>query len=179
MNGAKFFTVVDSTSSFFNLKLNQESSKLTTFETPFGRYRYLRMPMGASLSSDVYQYKVDGCLEAISQCVAIADDIIIFGYRSDGTNHDETVRSVMKKAKEVGMHFIPNKCQFKKTEVKFFGMLLNRQGVAPNPGKIDALRNLPEPKSEALLQSFLGMVNYLSQFDPKNHWLDTQSERLA
>ena len=84
LNSAKFFTLVDSTSSFFNHKLDQESSKLTTFGTPFARYRYLRMPMGASFSSNVYQYKVDGCLEAISQCVAIAN-IIIFGYRSDGT----------------------------------------------------------------------------------------------
>ena len=88
--------------------------------------------MGASLSSNLYQYKVDGCLENISQCVAIVDDIIIFGYESDGSNHDKTVRSVMKKAKEVGMHFNPNKCQFKKTQVKFFRMLLNRQGVVPN-----------------------------------------------
>ena len=80
LNGAKFFTVVDSTSSFFNHKLDDESSKLTTFGMPFGRYRYLRMPMGASLSSDVYQYKVDDHLEHIENCVAIADDIIAFGF---------------------------------------------------------------------------------------------------
>ena len=49
LNGAMYFTVVDSTSSFFNHKLDEESSRLTTFGTPFGRYRYLRMPMGASL----------------------------------------------------------------------------------------------------------------------------------
>ena len=47
LNGAKFFTVVDSTSSFFNYKLDEEYSKLTTFGTPLGRYRYLRIPMGA------------------------------------------------------------------------------------------------------------------------------------
>ena len=77
--------------------------------------------MGASLSSDVYQYKVDGCLEAISQCVAIANDIIIFRYRSDETDHDETVRSVMKKAKEVGMHFNPKQVSIQEnSEVKFF-----------------------------------------------------------
>ena len=34
--------------------------------------------MGASLS-DIYQYKVNGHLEGIRNCVAIADDIIIFG----------------------------------------------------------------------------------------------------
>ena len=99
LNGAKYFTVVDSTSSFFNHKLDEESSKLTTFGTPFGRYRYLRMPMGASLSSDVYQYKVDGHLEHIRNCLAIADDIIAFGFNSDGTDHDATVRQIMDKAK--------------------------------------------------------------------------------
>ena len=92
LNGAKYFTIVDSTSSFFNHKLDEESSKLITFGTPFGRYRYLRMPMGASLSSDVYQYKVDGHLEHIENCVAIADDIIAFGFNPDGTDHDATVR---------------------------------------------------------------------------------------
>ena len=107
LNGAKFFTVVDSTSSFYNHKLDEESSKLTTFGTPFGCYRYLRMPMGASLSSDVYQYKVDSHLEGIKNCMAIADDIIIFGFKSDGTDHDSTVRQVLDKAKAVGMKFNP------------------------------------------------------------------------
>ena len=103
LNGAKFFSVVDSTSSFYNHKLDEESSKLTTFGTPFGRYRYLRMPMGASLSSDVYQYKVDTHLENIQNCMAIADDIIMFGFRDDGSDHDRMVRQVLDKAKAVGM----------------------------------------------------------------------------
>ena len=91
----------------------------------------------------------------------------IFGYRTDGSGHDNTVRNVMKKAKEVGMHFNPTKCQFKETEVKFFGMLLNREGIVADPAKIDALRKLPKPRTEALLQSFFGMVNYLSRFNAK------------
>lgn len=99
MNDAKYFTVVDSTSSFFNHKLDEKSSKLTTFGTPYGRYRYLRMPVGASLSSDVYQYKVDGHSEVIEQCVAITDDIIKYGYKENGSDHDQTVRQVMQKAK--------------------------------------------------------------------------------
>ena len=167
LKGAKYFTVVDSTSSFFNHKLDEESSKLTMFGTPFGRYRYLRMPMGASLSSDVYQYKVDGHLEHIENCVAITDDIIAFGFKSDGSDHDATVRQIMNNAKQVGMRFNPAKCQFKCEEVKFFGMVLNRQGVVPDPAKIEALLKLPEPKSEALLQSFFGMINYLTRFEPK------------
>ena len=48
--------------------------------------------MGASLSGDVYQHKVDGHLEGIDHCIAIADDIIIYGIDSDGTDHYRTVR---------------------------------------------------------------------------------------
>ena len=114
LNGAKFFSVVDSTSSFYNHKLDEESSKLTTFGTPFGRYRYLRMLMGTSFSSDIYQYKVDSHLENFQNCMAIADDIIMFGFKDDGSDHDKTVRQVLDKAKFVGMQFNPNKCQFRK-----------------------------------------------------------------
>ena len=122
--------------------------------------------MGALLSSDVYQYKVDSHLEGIKNCMAIADDIIIFGFRDDGKDHDVTVRQVLDKAKAVGMRFNPSKCQFRKKLVKFFGLVLSRYGVSPDPAKIQALKSLPEPKDEKLLQSFLGMVNYLSRFDP-------------
>ena len=69
------------------------------------------------------------------------------------------------------MRFNPAKCQFKCEEVKFFGMVLNRQGVIPDPAKIEALLKLPEPKIEALLQSFLGMISYLSRFEPKIAYL--------
>ena len=71
------------------------------------------MPMGACLSSDVYQYKVDGHLEGIKNCTAIADDIIMYGFREDGSDIDETVIKVMEIAKKVGMRFNPSKCQFK------------------------------------------------------------------
>ena len=111
--------------------------------------------MGASLSSDVYQYKVDGHLENIENCVAIADDIISFGFNPDGTDHDATVRQIMNKVKQIGMRFNPAKCQFKCTEVKFFGMIINRQGVAPDPAKIEASLKLPEP-DRTIISKYLG-----------------------
>ena len=131
LNGAKWFTVVNSTSSFFNHKLDTESSKLTTFGTPFRRYRFLRMPMGASLSSDIYQYNVDGHLEGIKNCIAITDDIIIFGFNESGSDHKRTVLEVTDKARSVGMRFNPAKCEFKQRQVKFFGLNLAHDGSGP------------------------------------------------
>ena len=114
--------------------------------------------MGASLSSDVYQFKIDEIFEDISQCVGIADNIVIFGY----DDHDQTLYTVLDRACKVGMKFNPDKCVFKKDSISFYGVTLSADGVKPDPRKIDAIKNLPEPRTEALLQSFLGIVNYLS-----------------
>ena len=44
-------------------------------------------------------------------------------------------------------------------------LVLTREGVIPNPAKIEALKNLPEPKNENLVAKLaIGIVNYLSQF---------------
>ena len=50
--GAKFFSIVDSKCGYWNVKLNLESSYLTTFNLPFGRYRFLGMPFGIKMSQD-------------------------------------------------------------------------------------------------------------------------------
>ena len=63
--------------------------------------------MGASLSLDVYQFKIYEIFEDISQCVGIADDIVIFGYNDH--DHDQTLYTVLDRAHKVGMKFNPDK----------------------------------------------------------------------
>ena len=142
LSGAKKFSKVDSTKSFFNLGLTKI----------------------ASLSSDMYQCKVDEIFEDIPQCVGIADDIVIFGYNDH--DHDATLYSVLDRARDIGMKFNPDKCVFKQDSISFYGVTLSAEGVKSDPRKIDAIKNLPEPRTEALLQSFFGIVNYLSRFSP-------------
>ena len=154
-SGAKKFSIVDSTKSFFNLSLMKRASLLATFGTMYGHYCYLRVPMGASLSSDVYQFKVDKIFEDIPQYVGIADDIVIFGYNDK--DHDASLYSVLDRVRNVGMKFNPEKCAFKRSSISFYGVTLSTEGVKPDPRKIDAIKHLPEPRTEALLQSFLGV----------------------
>ena len=44
--GAKYFSKMDATGGFHQIELDEKSSMMTTFNTPFGRYRYLRLPVG-------------------------------------------------------------------------------------------------------------------------------------
>ena len=98
------------------------------------------MPMGASFCSDVYQYKVDGHLEGIENCTTIANDIIMYGFKNDGSDHDITDKKVMEKARSVGMWFNHNKCKFRQKQVKFFRLILTRDVIIPNPSKTEVLK---------------------------------------
>ena len=53
-SGATLFSTLDAEKAFYQIQLDEESSKLLTFNTPFGRYRYLRMPMGIKSAPEVY-----------------------------------------------------------------------------------------------------------------------------
>ena len=50
---AKFFSKLDAKAGYWSIKLDEESQKLTTFQTPFGRYCFLRLPFGLSVSQDI------------------------------------------------------------------------------------------------------------------------------
>ena len=55
MPEAKVFSVLDATSGYWQMKLNEESSKLCTFNIPFGRYRFTRLPFGIKSAPEVFQ----------------------------------------------------------------------------------------------------------------------------
>ena len=54
LSGAKVFSVLDATSGFWHIKLDEKSSELLTFNTPFGRYQYLRMPFGINSAPEIF-----------------------------------------------------------------------------------------------------------------------------
>ena len=60
---SKYFTIKDATSGFWHILLDFRSSLLNTFNTPWGKYRWLRMPFGLKVSGDVFQERLDKCLD--------------------------------------------------------------------------------------------------------------------
>ena len=62
---AKYFSILDITHAYWNVQLDEQLSLLTTFNTPFGRYCYLRLPFGISSSGDIFQQKVCEIFESL------------------------------------------------------------------------------------------------------------------
>ena len=162
--GSKKFTKVDGTSSYLCIVLDYESSLLTTFNTPWGRYRFVRLPWGLSCAQDIFQRMMDQILEWCKGVIGIADDVVIYG--DDDEDHDQNLHNFMRRAREHGLVFNGEKCEVKKDSVTFFRMVYDANGAHPDPKKVDAIHKMPPPDSKLQLQHFLGMVTYLSPFIP-------------
>ena len=91
LKNAKYLSLLDVSSWYHNLKLDEKSSYLMTFTCQLGRYRYKWLPFGAALAGNMVQRKIDEIFKDILNVFGIADDILVAGYEADGKDHDKTV----------------------------------------------------------------------------------------
>ena len=166
LNNVQYMSIIDASSGYHNLKLDKHLSFLPTFSCPFGRYRYKCLPFRAVLAGDMFQCKIDEIFNDMPNVFGIADDILVIGYHRDGTDHDEAVYKVLKWCQDVKLKLNKKKCDFRCTSIPFFGEVVSRQGVKPDPEKLRALTEMPVSKNKKELQAFLGIINYLNKFSP-------------
>ena len=157
-----YFTKLDAHHGYWSIVLDEESSLLMTFNSPFGRCCFLHLPFGLVSSQDISQMKMDQFLKECPGCIRIADDITVHGCTEAG--HDTHLHNLMQVAHKYGVVFNPQKMHVKAPAINFFGCLYNANGVHLDPEKVDAVHALPEPMNVTKLQEFLSMVTYLSPF---------------
>ena len=164
MSTGKKFTKLDASSAYWQICLDEDSSRLLTFNTPFGRYRYLRMAYGISSASDVCQMYIARMIEGIQGSMNSQDDIIIWG--EDDKQLKERTLLVFEAIKKHGMKLNKSKCCFHQSKITFLGHIITSDGIYADDKKILAIRNMPYPTNVKELQRFLGSVNYLGKFIP-------------
>ena len=164
LSNAKVFSKLDARSGYWSIKLSERSSYLTVFNSPFGRYRFLRLPFGLNNANDLFQQKMDECLENLPGVRTIVDDIVVFG--KDHADHNRNFDLLMTRCREKGIRLNPDKTEIGKQEIPFFGNILSSQGLKMDPAKVKAIQDMPPPTSKSELQTVLGMVTYLQRFAP-------------
>ncbi|CAC5404775.1 unnamed protein product [Mytilus coruscus] len=123
---AKVFSKIDATSGFWHLKQDEDSSKLTCFNTPFGRYRFLRAPFGIKSIPEIFQRVMTEIMENIEGAEVIVDDILIWG--STIQEHDERLKKVLDRAKQCNLKLSKSKCQFEKMKLNMLDTLSVKMG---------------------------------------------------
>ena len=92
-------SIINASLGYHNFKLDKQSSYLTTFACPFGRYRYKHLPFRAVPVGDMFQCKIDETFNDIPNVFGIGNNILVIGYDKDGTDHDKTVYKVLNAAR--------------------------------------------------------------------------------
>ena len=125
MKDSDLFTKLDLKDGYWHVKLTEESSYLTTFATPFGRYRYNRLPFGLCVSQDIFQFKVDQTYGNCEGTIGISDDITCHG--KGDLQHDRRLHSAMERTRQANLCLNYEKLIVKKKEVKFFGNIYSAE----------------------------------------------------
>ena len=164
LSDATVLTVLDCKKGYWHQELDEESSYLTTFNTEFGRYRYTVMPFGATVMGDVFQRKLDQCFGHLQNVIVIADDIMVVGKQPNHRHHDTALTKLLNTTRECNICLNYDKLLYKQTEVDFFGEMYTTDGRKLSQSKVKVIQEMPLPQCKKQVQSFIGMVNYLSIF---------------
>ena len=164
IGGSKYFTTLDAKHGYWQIPMDEEAQALTTFITPWGRYKFLRAPMGLSSSSDVYCQRGDAAMAGLQGVSKVVDDVLV--HAANAKDHVKRVVAVLERCRKHQITLNPNKFKFAKHQVKYVGFLVNKDGITADPSKLEAISKFPTPTNLTELRSFMGMVNQLGSFTP-------------
>ena len=156
-------TVCNCKKGYWHQELDEASSFPTTFN--FGRFLYTVMPFGITMAGDIFQWKLDQCFSHLKNVIVIADDIMIVG--KNHKEHNLVLTTLLETARKCNVWLNYDKLQYRKTKVDFFRETYMIDGHKPAQTKVSAITTMPEPSCKKEVQSFIGLINYLSKFSAR------------
>lgn len=103
LSGSTVFSILDAKSAFWQLTLDEASSRLCTFTTPWGRYRFLRVPFGLATAPELFQQAIDEVFQGQVIVKLYFDDILVASRTS--VEHMAHVRTVLTIARKNNLKF--------------------------------------------------------------------------
>ena len=157
--------------AYWHCTLDEDSDNMTTFVTPFGRYKWLRLPFGLNVSSEILQKRLYMTLEGLDGVMCVADYIIVYGTGDDIQHaiedHDKKLRELLLRCRKKGIRLNRNKCQFRTNDITFLGHRITSQGLKPDDAKVEAIMKMENPQNVEEAQRLQGTVYYLGRFMPR------------
>jgi hypothetical protein len=139
-------------------ELDKESQDLCTIFTQFGRYKYLRLPIGLKCSPDIAQAAMENVLSDIEDTDIYIDDVGAFS--NDWDHHVNLLYTILQQLLENGFTINPPKCERAVKETDWLGCWLTPQGLKSWKKKIDVILHMDHPCHATELRMFIGCINY-------------------
>ena len=161
---AKVFSKMDLKTGFHQIRVRDKDIEKTAFNTKYGQFEYLVMPMGLCNAPATFQSLMNrifyDCVDVFM--VVYMDDLLVFS--KDEESHVRHLETVLSRLQENKLYVSPKKCDFMKTEIDFLGMVVGKEGIRVNPKKVELLRTWPKPETLTEVRSFMGLLQFFRRF---------------
>jgi hypothetical protein len=158
--GASFFTSIDLTSGYHQIRISEEDVPKTAFRTPFGHYQFKVLIEGLNNAPATFQTVMNNIFRPYLRDFVVVYLDYILVYSKTEQDHERHLRLVLQKLREERFFACRQKCEFAKPEIKFLDHIVGADGIKVNPAKIAAVNDWPEPVNVHQVRFFLGLANY-------------------
>jgi hypothetical protein len=164
LQGSQVFSKIDLRSGYHQLKIQEKDVQKTAFRTRYGHYEFLVMPFGLTNAPAAFMDMMNQIFrEHVDRCVVVfIDDILI--YSKSQEEHVEHLRIVLSILRKHQLFAKFKKCEFWLDNVAFLGHVVTKEGIAVDPGKVEAVVNWVRPSNAHEVRSFLGLAGYYRRF---------------
>ena len=156
LNGAKDFSTLDLRASYHHFPLDKSSIPKRAFNSPFGKYEYVKVPFGLAKAPAYFQELMTGILKDFDFAIAYLDDIIIFSRTAE--EHLSHIRKLFEKLQSANLSMKLSKCHFLSKEIQYLGHILSTKGIHLLPSKTQAIQKMHLPTTPKQVCTFLRLV---------------------
>ena len=162
LNGATYFTTFDLCTGYHHIPLDKSSIPKAAFNSPFGKYEYVKVLFGLAQAPAYFQELMTGILKDFPFAIAYLDDIIIFS--KSPQEHLSHICRVFEKLKSANLSMKKSKCSFFSKEIQYLGYILSATGIWPLPSRTHEIQNINPPTTPKQVRAFLRLVGYYRKF---------------
>ncbi|GFY17946.1 retrovirus-related Pol polyprotein from transposon 297 [Trichonephila clavipes] len=157
-------STLDLRSGYFQMAVNSCDIVKTAFVTKKGTYAFRRMLFGLSGTAPNFQKAIDIILKrVIGKFVNVyMDDVIISS--PSFTQHVEHLKEVFRLLHEAGLTLNKDKCKFSCEELKYLGLIINKEGIKTDETKVPAIVEMKAPRNSKEVSKFLVMSQWYAKF---------------
>ncbi|RCN25553.1 reverse transcriptase, partial [Ancylostoma caninum] len=164
LKGKKFFTTLDLSSGYWQIKLSPRAQEKSAFTTTEGLYEFKVLPFGLASSPPVFQRMMHAVLGHLlgDEVACYLDDVMVA--TSTVERHLDLLNQVFGAFRNANLKLNPRKCVLLEQKVEFLGHMVDAEGVHMDPRKVSSILDYPLPQTRAELRTFIGMCSYYRKF---------------
>ncbi|KAG6438864.1 hypothetical protein O3G_MSEX000284, partial [Manduca sexta] len=174
-----YMSTLDLRAGYWQVKVKTEDQDKTAFITPFGIFRFKRMPFGLRNAPSTFQRLIDKIRVSLEnvKMLAYLDDLIIFSVTYE--DHLEDLDKVLMKLNQSNLRVNFSKCRFCCSTIKYLGHVITPDGLKVDPEKVTAILDSPTPKNLKHLMTFLQTCSWYRRFIPSFAKISEPLSRLT